>query len=129
MIKDIKNKIQLAAIAAPAYAASTIKLQPKGTDFTSLTTLTPSGMISGAISLILVVVSLIFFFILIIGGLKWITSGGDEKKVAAARAQITNALIGLVIVFAAWAITTLIGNIFGINILNNLTIPTFTGTQ
>ena len=53
------------------------------------------------------------------------TSGGDEKKVGAARAQITNALIGLAIVFAAWAIMKLIQYVFGIDILGNLTIPTF----
>jgi hypothetical protein len=70
------------------------------------------------------VVALVFFFILILGGLKWITSGGDEKAVGAARAQITNALIGLAIIFAAWAIINLIGTIFGVNILK-LTIPTF----
>ena len=126
MIKEIKNKIQFAAVAAPIYAADII-IQPKAGGFDPLKNLTASGMVSGAISLVLVVVSLIFFFILVIGGLKWITSGGDEKKVAAARAQITNALIGLVIVFAAWAIMNLIGTVFGIKLLETLTFPTFTG--
>ena len=126
MIKEIKNKIQFAAIAAPIYAAETISLSPKsGSSLSGLSNLTVGGIVSGAISLILILVALVFFFILVIGGLKWITSGGDEKKVAAARAQITNALIGLVIVFAAWAIMKLIGSVFGIDILGNLVIPTF----
>jgi len=125
MIKEIKNKIQFAAVAAPVYAAQTLELTGKSDTFTNLENLTAGGMVSGAISLVLIVVALVFFFILVIGGLKWITSGGDEKKVAAARAQITNALIGLVIVFAAWAIMKLIGSIFGIDILGTLTIPTF----
>ncbi len=127
MIKEIKNKIQFAAIAAPIYAAdSAITIAPKsGSSLEPLSNLTAGGIISGAISLVLIVVALVFFFILIIGGLKWITSGGDEKKVAAARAQITNALIGLVIVFAAWAIMKLIGVVFGIDILGTLTIPSF----
>lgn len=127
MIKEIKNKIQFAAIAAPIYAAdSTITLSPKsGSSLSGLSNLTAGGIVSGAISLVLILVSLVFFFILVIGGLKWITSGGDEKKVAAARAQITNALIGLVIVFAAWAIMKLIGTVFGIEILGTLTIPSF----
>jgi len=125
MIKQIKNKIQFAAFAIPAYAAD-INITPEtNSTFGGLTSLTAGGIISGAISLVLVLVALVFFFILVIGGLKWITSGGDEKKVAAARAQITNALIGLVIVFAAWAIMSLLGTVFGIN-LTNLTIPTFT---
>ncbi|MDD4026809.1 MAG: hypothetical protein PHO75_01305 [Candidatus Shapirobacteria bacterium] len=125
MIKEITNKIKFAAIAAPVYAADSLKLTTGGGSFTNLEGLTVNRMVSGAISLVLIVVSLIFFFILVVGGLRWITSGGDEKKVAAARAQITNALIGLVIVFAAWAIMQLIGTIFGINILGDLTIKPF----
>lgn len=124
MFQDIKNKIQYAAIAAPIYAAGEINISPKTSDFQPLQNLTAQGIISGAISLVLIVVALVFFFILILGGLKWITSGGDEKAVGAARAQITNALIGLAIIFAAWAIINLIGTIFGVNILK-LSIPTF----
>jgi hypothetical protein len=124
MIKEIKNKIKFAAIAAPIYAADSLNLSAKG-DFAKLGDMTVNNMVSGAITLVLIVVSLIFFFILVVGGLRWITSGGDEKKVAAARAQITNALIGLVIVFAAWAIMRLIGSVFGINLLGTLTFPTF----
>jgi TRAP-type C4-dicarboxylate transport system permease small subunit len=71
----------------------------------------------------MLVVALVFFFILILGGLKWITSEGDEKAVGAARNQITNGLIGLAIVFAAFAIIKLIGTIFGIDI-TNFTVPT-----
>ena len=126
MIKELKNKIQFAAIAAPVYAADTINLTPKAnSSLSGLSNLTVGGIVSGAISLVLILVALVFFFILVIGGLKWITSGGDEKKVATARAQITNALIGLVIVFAAWAIMKLIGTVFGIDIVGTLTIPTF----
>jgi len=125
MIKKIKNKIQLAAVAAPIYAAESLELTGKSDSFTNLENLTVNGMVSGAISLVLIVVSLVFFFILVVGGLKWITSGGDEKKVAAARAGITSALIGLVIVFASWAIMKLIETLFGISILGTLTIPTF----
>lgn len=105
-----------------AYAAD-INLRPKG-DFSKLVELTPEKLVSGAISLVMLVVALVFFFILLLGGLKWVTSEGDEKKVGAARAQITNALVGLAIVFAAWAIMSLIGKLFGINIFD-LTIPTF----
>lgn len=125
MLQNIKNRIQLAAIAAPIYAAD-IDIKPKTGGFgEGLTTLTAGGIISGAISLILIVVALVFFFILVLGGLKWVTSGGDEKAVGAARAQITNALIGLAIVFAAWAIMKLIDTVFGINILGGFAIPTF----
>ncbi|KKR66643.1 MAG: hypothetical protein UU09_C0049G0001, partial [Microgenomates group bacterium GW2011_GWA2_40_6] len=42
-----------------------------------------------------------------------------------ARNQITNALVGLAIVFAAFAIMKLIEIVFGISLLGGITIPTF----
>ncbi len=126
MIKEIKNKIQLGAIIGPVFAQGTINIKPvPGSGVDNLVNLTPSGMISGSISLIFIVVSIIFFFILVFGGLKWITSGGDEKKVASARSGITNALIGLVVVFSAWAIIRVISSLFGITILGDIVLPKF----
>jgi len=59
---------------------------------------------------------------LIIGGIKWVTSGGDKEKTAGAQQTLTAALVGLVIVFASWAIIKLIETFFGIEILT-LAIP------
>lgn len=87
------------------------------------TGLTAEGMISGFVGLILVLAGLAFFFILVIGGIKWILSGGDKAHTEGARNQITAALVGLVIVFSAWAIIGLINTFFGINLLQ-LKIPT-----
>lgn len=93
---------------------------------------TPAGfeigqIVSWAVTAVLVVAGLIFFFMLIIGGLRWILSGGDKAATESARGQITAALIGLVIVFSAWAIAQLINTIFGINILT-LTVPAIGGS-
>ena len=126
MISSIKNKLQYAFLAIPAFAQDTIKIGLENDEnFGRLPDLTISGIISGAISLVLLVVALVFFFVLIMGGLKWVMSGGDQKNVEAARNQITNALIGLAIVFATFAIIKLIETIFGISIINGLKIPTF----
>lgn len=115
--------MNLLNLIKPVYADQ-IDINPKTAEFQPLTTLTIPGIISGLISLIMIVVALIFFFMLILGGIKWMTANGDEKAVGSARSQITNALIGLTIVFATWAIVRLIGTIFGIDIFQ-LTIPTF----
>jgi hypothetical protein len=105
-------------------AQTTINLQPSGTDqFAGLGNLTVPGIISGAIRLAVVVAAIVFFFILVIGGIRWIASGGDKAQTEAARNQITAALVGLVIVFAAWAIVALINVFFHVNIFS-LTIPT-----
>lgn len=84
-----------------------------------------ANIISWVISAIVILAGLIFFFMLVIGGLKWILSGGDKGQTEQARSQITAALVGLVILFSAWAIARLIEGVFGISILQ-LTIPSLT---
>jgi hypothetical protein len=112
-------------ITALLAQADTINILP-GDQFSGLGQITISGLISALIVLILIVAALVFFFMLIWGGIKWILSGGDKGQAEAARGTITAALVGLVIVFAAWAIITLINAFFGIDIFS-LNIPVATG--
>jgi hypothetical protein len=79
-------------------------------------------VISGVIQILFIVAALASFLWLVQGGLSWITAGGDTKKTGEAGKQITNALIGLLIVAMAWAIMTLIGKFLHINIFSP-TIP------
>jgi hypothetical protein len=94
-----------------------INLTPTG-EFTPLATLNLLNLISVAILIILIFAALAFLFMLILGGVSYITSGGDKGKTEAARGKITAALIGLVIVFAAWAVVNLVSTFFGVNILS-----------
>lgn len=104
-------------------ADNSINLQPTDKSFSGLGTLTIPSIISAGIRLVVVVAAVIFFFILVIGGIRWIASGGDKAQTEAARNQITSALVGLVIVFAAWAIVALINVFFKVDIFS-LAIPT-----
>lgn len=97
---------------------------PANSTFTNLTTIGFSTIISRLIQLALVVSAIIFFFMLVIGGIKWILSGGDKSQTEGARNQITAALVGLIIVFAAWAIVQLVQSFFNVNILEGLQINT-----
>jgi len=106
--------------------AQTIDLGKDLGNFDPAKSLSIPGMVSGFLMLILVVAALAFFFILVIGGIKWIVSGGDKAHTEGARNQITAALVGLVIVFSAWAIVQLIDTFFGVNILK-LNLPTAVG--
>lgn len=103
-----------------------INITPVGDQFAGLGNggITLSSVISGLITLVLVVAAIVFFFMLIIGGLKWILSGGDKAQTESARNQITAALIGLVIVFGAFAIAQVVQALFGINIFS-LELPSF----
>ena len=107
-----------------AYLAAIELDKNLGDAFQGATSLTIEGMVSGFIRLILVIAGLAFFFILVVGGIKWILSGGDKAHTEGARNQITAALVGLVIVFAAWAIVALIKVFFGGIDIFNLAIPT-----
>jgi hypothetical protein len=124
-MKDLMTSAKVMALASfPLLAADeTINLEPDEGIGSSLSGLTIGGIIAAALKLALVVAAVVFFFILVIGGIRWIMSGGDKAHTEAARSQITAALVGLVIVFAAWAITKLIGTFFGVEVLN-LTLPT-----
>jgi hypothetical protein len=100
-----------------------INLAPRQNGFQNLGNLTIPRIIGGFVNLVLIIAAVVFFFILVIGGVRWITSGGDKANTEAARGQITAALVGLVIVFAAWAIIQLIQTFFGVTILGNLVLP------
>ena len=86
--------------------------------FANLNGVTIGGIVGFLVGAVLIIAGLLFFFMLVLGGIKWIMSGGDKGKTEEARNQITAALIGLIIVFAAWAIIILIQQIFGVNLLN-----------
>lgn len=103
-------------------AADEIDLSAPG-NFSKLGEINSGNMIGGLINLIYIVSTISFFFVLLMGGVKWITSSGDEKKLASARASITHGAIGLGIVFIAWALMNLIGSLFDINPFKLQIIP------
>lgn len=69
---------------------------------------------------------LLTFMQLILGGITWITAGGDKQKLEKARDSITNAIMGLVIVGATYALMTLVAAFFGLD-LKALKVPTISG--
>ncbi|HSD12701.1 MAG TPA: pilin [Patescibacteria group bacterium] len=59
------------------------------------------GAALGLLGVILVV-------LIIYAGFLWMTAQGNEEKVKKAKAMITNAVIGMIIIFAAYAITNFV---------------------
>ncbi|MEK7064064.1 MAG: hypothetical protein AAB973_00440 [Patescibacteria group bacterium] len=55
---------------------------------------------------------------LVYGGVEWLTSGGDKAKLESARAKLTNALIGVAIIAASFAIWKIVLTFFGIDAPN-----------
>lgn len=119
------NKLRTLLPQLAVYAQDrTIRIDEPGDEFSTLTGLTIPSIVSGLVRLAMVIVALVFFAMLIMGGIRWITSRGDKTEVENARNQITHALIGLAIVFVAWAILALIRSLFGVDLFQ-LEIPQF----
>ena len=58
------------------------------------------------INVVLGFLSLLLVALLVFSGYQWMAAGGNEEQVTKAQKRITNAVIGLVIVLAAWSIGT-----------------------
>ncbi|MBU4331745.1 pilin [Patescibacteria group bacterium] len=57
------------------------------------------------IKYLLQLIGVILLLFLLYGGILWMTSAGSEDKIKKAKGIITNAIIGLVIILAAYSIT------------------------
>ncbi|OGY91820.1 MAG: hypothetical protein A3H70_04925 [Candidatus Komeilibacteria bacterium RIFCSPLOWO2_02_FULL_48_11] len=68
------------------------------------------GTIVQIINIILGFLGIIAVIIILAGGFKWMTAGGNEEKVGEARKMIVQGLIGLAVIFGAWAITAFVIN-------------------
>jgi len=88
----------------------------KGVD-PAISGLKPSSLISGTINVILGVVGIVAFFFLLVGGIQWIMAGGDKEATEKARKKITASLVGLAIVFSAYALLFILSTLFNINLL------------
>ena len=111
-------------LAVPAFATGNVNPCPTGLgNICALDSSKFGTTISQIITFLIIAAVIIAVFFLVWGGVRWIMSGGDKAKVEAARSSIIGAIIGLVIVFLAYFIISVVANMFGINI-SNLTLPT-----
>ncbi len=67
-----------------------------------------TGVFKQVTNTILYIVGIVAVIMLIIGGIRYVTSGGDSKKVTDAKNTVLYAIIGLVIAFLAFAIVNFV---------------------
>lgn len=111
----------LACLAFPAQAAL---LQPdKSGDFMNnvnsiarqteySTTTTLEGTIGSIIRIAMSLLGSVFIILIIIAGINWMRAQGNEEIVKKSKTTIINLVVGLIIVIAAFTLSTFIGNIF-----------------
>lgn len=76
-------------------------------------------LVAHIVNLAIVAAGTIAVFLVILGGYKFLTSGGDPKKVEGARQTITYAIIGLVLVILSYFILTFIATVTGLNCITS----------
>lgn len=64
--------------------------------------------IMNVINVLLGFLGILAIIIILWGGFRWLTSGGNEEKVGEAKKIITAGIIGLVIIFTAYAIASFV---------------------
>jgi len=107
LTKNVISFIFIFVVATFAVGASAQFTVPTGTGLTS------GDLENSAVSLIttlLGLLGLVALVMVLIGGFKWMTSGGNEEKVGEAKKLLGAGVIGLVIILAAYAITTYVGS-------------------
>ncbi|MBN2854303.1 hypothetical protein JXK06_02080 [Patescibacteria group bacterium] len=121
-IKNFKKKLILLSISfllflpqftLKAQLISGGNLNDTSREFAASASFTDIGIgsiIATIISIVLSLLALIFLVLTIMAGFKWMNAGGNEEEVKKAQTTLKNAIIGLVIVLAAYAITYFIFN-------------------
>lgn len=77
------------------------------------------GIITASYKYIFGAAGILILIYFLIGGIELMTSAGDPKKVQSARDKITGALIGFVIIFAAFWIVQLVSLFLGVGALKS----------
>jgi len=105
-------------VALPTLASAAIQVgQPtKGLGGSGSHYQTLGALFGRAFDLIIMVAGIIFVVLLLVGGIMYMTSMGNEDGTKKARQLMLDAVIGLVIVVAAWAVGNFVLTQLGINI-------------
>jgi hypothetical protein len=97
--------------------ADTVTLFSNNPQYNSINNLRPSNYVTSAINILLGLAGVASFIFLLWGGIQWITAGGDKDALDKARKRITQALIGLAIVFSAYALIYIVRILFSVDII------------
>lgn len=83
-----------------------------------------ADIVASAIPYLLALAGILFLVYIVYGGISLMLSQGDPKAIESSKAKITNGLIGFIVVFCAYWIVQLAGNILGLNdIVNTFKSP------
>lgn len=93
------------AVGSFALAQTEVDVIPEAAEDIGLGEANPEDIVVSIINWILGILALIAVIMILVGGFKWMTAGGNEEKVEGAKKLLIAAVIGLVIILAAWGIS------------------------
>lgn len=67
------------------------------------------------VNIVFGLLSLVFLILTIYSGMRWMTAQGNEEEVTKAKSTLTQAIIGLVIIFSSWGIWEIIVRVWLVN--------------
>ena len=80
----------------------------------------PETLVGEIIAVVLSFLGVVFLILMIYGGFLWMTAGGSEQQVEKAKKLITAAIIGLIVVVSAYAISHLLVTTLGDETLEDM---------
>ena len=107
-------------LAPVVYAATLQNLGGPNTDVATIQSL--QTLFTNVISVIVVLAGVALFIMFVVAGFSSLFSGGDPKKLEQARGTLTNAIVGLVVIVAAYLILRLIVVISGYTDITKFTV-------
>lgn len=115
MFKHLRNNLAVALVLVGVFfLASWAGAQNFGTNEVNtglggtLSTTDPREMAGRIINVALGFLGVIAIGFIIYAGFLWMSSGGEEEKISSAKNILKNAVIGLLVIMASWAIATFI---------------------
>jgi Zn-dependent protease with chaperone function len=112
-MKKILSQAYKLAYLAPLGLASTAHAQVSidfPTSFAGFSSQDVKTTIENIVRIIVGFLGIITIIIILAGGFKWMTSGGSEDKIGEAKKLISAGVVGLVVVLAAYAISSFVIN-------------------
>ena len=73
-----------------------------------------ADIVNAFVTPILTIAGIALFLFMVIAGFKYMASGDDPKAKDSAKGQLTNAVVGFVIIFGSYWIVQIVAAVFGI---------------
>lgn len=77
-------------------------------------------ILSNAMQLIFLFAGVGLLLMLLAGGFTLLTSAGDAKKLEMGKQRITNAILGIIVIFIAFWLVQILGTVFGFDTIQSI---------